>query len=368
MAHHFEQVGQRLHAIDEVPGRNHSAADEIERLLNMRRRVVEARLAGDLRVMQQRCIHADVAVVGASAEEVHGPAPPQEPHGHLPRFRKTDRFDHHIGAAPGRDLANLSHRGFGIARNHQLIGAHRRSAIHLLLAPADGDHARPISLGQPDKHQPDGTEPDYRHIVARTDMRLVQPAHHTGQRLNQRRILVCDMVRNLIHVPFYNPRRNPNVLRVGSVVEQQVVAQILVAPLAIEALSAGSGIRRNYSLADLKTLNFRTHRDNVASQLMSEQRWWHDHAGVIPPAEHLHISAASEGSLDAHQHVTRFNFRYRDRLYLQVLLAIEDSRYHLRVHLGPPLRLNYDFQRFRLRMQRQVDACPYVIQSKAVRD
>src|SRR5258705_11569429 len=48
--HHFEQVGKRLFAIDEIAGGNFAASDRIECTLNMPGRVMEAGFAGDFRI------------------------------------------------------------------------------------------------------------------------------------------------------------------------------------------------------------------------------------------------------------------------------------------------------------------------------
>ena len=69
-----------------------------------------------------------------------------------------------------------------------------------------------------------------------------------------------------------DPRRNADVLGVGAVVEQQIVAQVLLAAAAIEALAAGSRIGRHHPLADLESLHVLAHRDDIARQFVPEQR------------------------------------------------------------------------------------------------
>src|SRR4029453_7106002 len=64
VAHHFEQVGERLLAIDEVPGGDVAVADDVERLADMRRGVMEAGLAGDLGVVEQGSVQAHAALIG----------------------------------------------------------------------------------------------------------------------------------------------------------------------------------------------------------------------------------------------------------------------------------------------------------------
>src|SRR6476620_4618676 len=63
MAHDFEEVCQRLFPVDEIAGRYVPAGYRLQTLADMHRRVVEARLAGDLRVVQQRRVESDVTVI-----------------------------------------------------------------------------------------------------------------------------------------------------------------------------------------------------------------------------------------------------------------------------------------------------------------
>ena len=84
--------------------------------------------------------------------------------------------------------------------------------------------------------------------------RLFQAAQHAGQRLDQRGILIAHCVGNLVRVALDDARRDADILRVGAVVEQQVLAEILQTALAEITFLAGRGIRRHHALADTEIL------------------------------------------------------------------------------------------------------------------
>src|SRR5439155_22180511 len=134
-------------------------------------------------------------------------------------------------------------------RADQLIGAHGRGAIELRLAPADGDHAGAVHLGEPDEHEADRPQADNRHRIARTDASLFEAPQHASQRLHQRGVLIADVFRDLVGVALDDAGGNANVFGVGAVIEQDVFAQILLALLAEIALFAGRGIGSYHALA-----------------------------------------------------------------------------------------------------------------------
>src|SRR5438552_17833773 len=115
---------------------------------------------------------------------------------------------------------------------------------------------------------------------------------------------------NLVHVAFDNSGGNADVLGVSTVVEKQIVTQVFIAALAKETLHAGSGVGRYHSLAHVPPFHFRTHGDDIASQLVSEKRRRNNHARMVTAAEHLHVGTARERSLYAHQHVALPNLLY----------------------------------------------------------
>ena len=124
--------------------------------------------------------------------------------------------------------------------NDQFVGAQCGRAIQLRLPAADRDHAAAVELGQFDEHQSDRTQADNRHRVAGARSRFLQAAHHARQRFDQRRVLIAHFVGNQVGIALHDAGRNANVLGVGAVVEQQVLAEILEAPVAEETLPQGA--------------------------------------------------------------------------------------------------------------------------------
>ena len=100
--------------------------------------------------------------------------------------------------------------------------------------------ARRRRLRQAHEHQADGSQADDRDVVAGPHVGLFQAAQHAGQRFDQRRILIADVRRNLVRIALDDAGRNADVLGVGAVVEQQILAEVLQAAAAIEAVQQGA--------------------------------------------------------------------------------------------------------------------------------
>src|SRR6202044_3431506 len=91
--HYFQQIRERFHTVDEVARGDHAPADKIERPTDMSRRVMEAGLAGDFRIVQKLGVELNLAVVGAATEEVNESATAQRPNGSFPHLRDTYGLD-----------------------------------------------------------------------------------------------------------------------------------------------------------------------------------------------------------------------------------------------------------------------------------
>ena len=318
---------------------------------------MEAGLAGDFRIVQQRRIQVDLAFVGAAAEEIHRAAAPHHVHRPLPGLRLADRFNGHVHAAPVRHAANLPDRVAMLSGDNQVVRARRCRAIELRLAPAHRDHAAAVEFRQLHEHQPDRPQADNRHGVARQRRRFFETADHARQRLHQRRVLVPHALGNYVGIALHDARWNFNVLGVRAVIEKQIFAKILQAAMAEETLSAGRRIGRHHPLPDRKLRHALAERHDIPRQFVPEHSRGHDHSGVIAAPEDLDVGAAGERHLYAYEDVPALNSRNSYRLYLQMLLAVKHGGHHVVIHLGPPLWLNDYFQRIRLRMQCQFKPC-----------
>ena len=220
-----------------------------------------------------------------------------------------------------------------LAGHEQVVRAQSRRAIQLRLPAAHRDHAAAVKLRQFHEHQADGAETDNRHRIARARSRFLKTAHHACQRFHQRRVLIAHLFGNQVGVALHDAGRNADVLGVGAVVEKQVLAEILQAPLAEETLAAGRRIRRHHALPDREVLDVLTDSDDIARQFVPEHGRGHDHPGVVSAAEDLHIGAAGQRHLYPYQDVSAFNCGNSYRLYLQMLLAVKHSSHHVVIHL-----------------------------------
>jgi hypothetical protein len=137
---------------------------------------------------------------------------------------------------------------------------------------------------------------------------------------------------NQVGIPFDDPRRNPDIFRVGSVVEQEIFAQILQTLAAEETIVTRSGIRRHHPLPELETENISAYRDHIAGQFVPEYGGGHDHASMVPATENLHVGPAGQRHFHSDQEVSVTDRGNSYRLYLQVLLAVKNSSHHLASH------------------------------------
>jgi hypothetical protein len=78
------------------------------------------------------------------------------------------------------------------------------------------------------------------------------------------------MRRNLVKVLAHDSFGNTNELGVSPVVKQQIVAQIFIAAMAKETLTAGSRISRHDALTDSEIGNPFARRDNIAGEFVSK--------------------------------------------------------------------------------------------------
>ena len=140
--HHFEQVRQRLHAIHEVSRSDPSFADQVERLADVFRGVMETGFAGQFGIVQQVGIELMLVPVGQPPKKFT--VPPR-------RSIRTATCQ-----APGCPTASMtmsaprpSVRSFTRGTRstpsvgHQaFVRTHVRGPIQLALPASDRDHAR----------------------------------------------------------------------------------------------------------------------------------------------------------------------------------------------------------------------------------
>ena len=219
-----------------------------------------------------------------------------------------------------------------VVGDDQLVGAQCGGALELGFAPSHRDHAAAVQLRQFNEHQTDGPQADDGDIVAVPWSGLLEAANHASQRLDQRGVVISDCGGNAVRVLLDDAGRNPDIFRVGAVVEQQVFAEILQTAAAEKTFIARRGIRCDYPIANRKLRDTLANRDYVPGQFVPKHSGWNDHAGMIAAAKDLNIGSARQRYFHPDEDVSVFDCRNGDRLYLQVFLAIKHGSHHLVIH------------------------------------
>src|ERR1019366_1553633 len=92
----------------------------------------------------------------------------------------------------------------------------------------------------------------------------------------------------------HDARRNADELGVGSIVEEQVVAEVLLAAIAEIAVAAWGGVERHDAVTGSEVSDSLAGLHNGSGQFVAKKRWRHDHARMIAAAEHLQVGSARE--------------------------------------------------------------------------
>ena len=175
---------------------------------NARRRVVEARLAGDLRVMQQVGIEFDARAAGRSAEEIHHAAAAQHLNRPVPGFAAAHGFDHDVGAAAAGQFAN---RRDGVAaflrsRSRDPRPVSECAPVSICGARSQSPARRAIS--QAARTSTRSGRRRSRRPYRRFEPGIFQSLDDAGQRLGERGILILQMRRDFIRVALHDARGN----------------------------------------------------------------------------------------------------------------------------------------------------------------
>ena len=141
-----------------------------------------------------------------------------------------------------------------------------------------------------------------------------------------------DVGRNDQHVGFDDAPRDADVFGIGSVVEEQVFAEIFLVLGAVEAHLAGRGIERHHAHALLEAVHALADFLDYAGQFVAEERGRDDHAGVVAALIDLEIGAAGESDLDFDQHFALFHARDGHSFNLEIFFAVQDGGRHFSVH------------------------------------
>src|ERR1022692_204162 len=333
VAQHFLQAGERGFAGDVVGGADFFGGDQAEGAAHGFRRVMERGLERDLGIVQTVGIELHLGSAGASTEKVYGAAFANHLDGPLPGFGTAYSFDDYIAAAL---LRSERADGFDDVLNlgglNDFVGAHVLGGNDLLVALDDGDHVAADGTGYLDEHQADGAAADDADGVADFHSGLMQAAQHAGQGLSHGSIFKADVGRDDEHVGFDNAARHADVFRVGSVIEEQIFAEIFLVLGAVEAHLAGGGIQGHDLHALLETVDALADFLDDSGQFVAEERGRDDHAGVVTALIDFKIGAAGEGYLYFDEHFSLFDARDGHSFNLEIFFAVQDGGGHFSVH------------------------------------
>ena len=219
---------------------------------------------------------------------------------------------------------------------HDFVRAHVLGGNDLLVALHQRDHIATDGASHLDEHESDGAAADDGHGVADLHAGFVQAAQHASQRLGHGGIFEGDVRRNDQHVGFNNAPRYADIFRVGTVIEEQILAKILLVLGAVEAHLAGRGIERHHAHTFLEAMHAFAYFLDDAGQFMSEERRRNDHSGVVATLIHLEVGAAGESDLDFDEYFTLFHAGNRHSFNLEIFFAVQDGGRHFSVQCELP--------------------------------
>jgi hypothetical protein len=157
---------------------------------------------------------------------------------------------------------------------------------------------------------------------------LFQTAYYAGQGLSERGVLKRHRFGNPQGVLLDNARGDTDEFGVCTVVEEQIVAKILLVIAAEEAVVAGRGVEWNNPIADGEGSDAVSNLLDGSSELMPEEPVWGEHLRVIASAVDLEIGAAGKGGADAQHQFAASSHRHRHVFNTEVFLAAKNGGSH----------------------------------------
>jgi hypothetical protein len=149
-----------------------------------------------------------------------------------------------------------------------------------------------------------------------------------SERFSECGVLEWNVVRDDERVLGDNAGRNADELGISAVVEEQVVAEILLPALAEVALAAGSRIESDNATAVGKALDPLPRLDDCSGQLVTEESGRNDHTGMIATTKDFEIRSTGEGSANAHDQFTGARPGNGHVFDANVLASVEDCGLH----------------------------------------
>ena len=287
----------------------------------------------DIAVVQTVGIEVDTGTARGTAEEVHDPSLANHLNRPFPGSRAGNSFDHGIGTTPLKGersgcLNDIFHGGRlnDLRRSKELCGG------DLIIALDYGNYPEASQLGDVHEHEANRTCTDDHHGVPGPGVRLLQAAYNTRKWLGKSGVFERNMSRNQQCVFSHDPGRDPDVFSVGSVVEQQIFAKVLLTAEAEEASIARRRIQRNDAIPFVESGDSLSNFSDYTGYLVAEQDGRLEHHGVIPTAVNFQIGSAGQSGTYADDQLTGLSAGNRNPFQAEVFLPIQNRRIHLTSH------------------------------------
>ena len=173
------------------------------------------------------------------------------------------------------------------------------------------------------EHQADGAGADDDHGVARAGTALFQAADDAGERFSEGGVFKRSGGGDGEGVFGDDTGGDADVLGVGSVVEEEILAEVLLAVAAEETDVAGCGVESDDAVADFEGGYSFAGLYDGSGDLVAEGNGRLQHFGVVAATVDFEIGTAGEGRADPEDQFAGGSLRDGNVLQSQVFLAVE---------------------------------------------
>lgn len=250
-------------------------------------------------VVDARGVESHAGSGRATAEQVHATSFPDAPDGLLPRHGFPNGFK------DGVWLQAVQIRGGGITGGlKDLMGTQPAGGIQPGLVAPDDRHRGSKVDGQSRRHESDGTRANDGEVIARLQAEVSDALDHAGKRFCERCVDEGKIGGDVEEIPGDDAGRDDDGLGVCPVEEEEIVAEVFLAPATGSTGAAGSRVRGDNAIAWLPVRHGRMDFGDDPGELVAEDAGWDQHAGVVAASEHLEVRATRQGGPDADADLT----------------------------------------------------------------
>lgn len=180
-----------------------------------------------------------------------------------------------------------------------MLGAKVLRRGDLVFAFDDGDDVQAEDGGGVDEKEADGAGAEDDGGLAGVGVRFFKTTDHAGEGFGEGGVLEGDVVGDEEGVFFDDAGGDADVLGVSTVVEEEIVAEVLLVVEAEEAGVAGGGVEGQDAVADREFCDAVADFNDGPGELVTEEAVKGEHLGVVAAAIDFEVSAAGEGRANA---------------------------------------------------------------------